>query len=956
MDEFDVYDDLDDQTLAALDQIEKNYHEKRQGSAPSSQAQKRQKTDSGWRPATAVTTAATAATTNSAFDLDELPEISLCQNSYTFQQLDSINTPSSTPQAQPAKDADHRVSIRASVATNSRNIPKPQPRRIPPPPPPPPPQFLSIASKPGSSKPPANRNQLLSKAPSIRPRNPRLLEKIASALAKPSLEPSQVPRNAHPPAVERVSVTPPPSAPHIPEFVPLRTPPAPRAPDLTTQRDSPLPAAPRHVPVPANLNEELDQFKKQLEEMRLENERVQIALREAQEAHTAKVGEVAVLRRGIQKTAEDHATQISKLKAAKDEADAKQASMQRDLKEEMERLRTQFIFKQHELESSYRKAPMSARRTTREITGSTQSPFGGSRAVGPSVVLPGGLQSTPVRLPTVIRPQFRSPEKTRKSAMLPGFENSFLESTPKRPPGKEKAFISPEIHRPLFADEVQSQKLLHNDVSGRTQSTFPDDGFGMDVDIPTIPKPPIPKGETRSSPAQQGDEDAEMADDEEEDEDEDISMEGVHFNWKAELTRVVLTHIHPSHHRPTLQLLAEHSTSVTTTENYCSQISRILEVIASTFTDDDYDRAISAVARCLISISFELDLSNLISPLIPVLNLLSSLIYSLPSFNAAVLRQCCENDSKHSSVLLLMCNLITQRLTAEKRCTDTPILAAEILSLAESLCWRTPEEGVEKLTLVAQNQDVVMSLIHSSQPLGFLVRATRLLVFMSIYPHLAYSLLSLPVPVSEEESERVTNLKNPQLDRLCSFLIDTNRQGEESAELKENVLTLFTVLSQTHPDALAALTSSSAVIPSLILYLTHTSSPIWEEDQSLISSPSSISSVVKSLNRTTYLLHYLVFRFQPEITLKSKLQHAPHRWFNGIAHMFIVTFGRLSYAPIPEWMESQKKYELSAVRDVARELLELVVPGPEGDSVYKAYHDDEEEDEGDMEEQLLGDA
>lgn len=44
-------------------------------------------------------------------------------------------------------------------------------------------------------------------------------------------------------------------------------------------------------------------------------------------------------------TAQDHAAQVNKLRAAKEEVDAKQVQMQREMKEEIERLRTQFIFK-----------------------------------------------------------------------------------------------------------------------------------------------------------------------------------------------------------------------------------------------------------------------------------------------------------------------------------------------------------------------------------------------------------------------------------------------------------------------------------------------------------------------------------------------------------------------------------------------------------------------------------
>ena len=47
----------------------------------------------------------------------------------------------------------------------------------------------------------------------------------------------------------------------------------------------------------------------------------------------------------LSQTAQDHAAQLVRLKSAKDEADAKQIQMQKEMKEEVERLKTQFIFK-----------------------------------------------------------------------------------------------------------------------------------------------------------------------------------------------------------------------------------------------------------------------------------------------------------------------------------------------------------------------------------------------------------------------------------------------------------------------------------------------------------------------------------------------------------------------------------------------------------------------------------
>ncbi|KAJ3883581.1 hypothetical protein F5051DRAFT_391074 [Lentinula edodes] len=915
MDEYDFDDDFDDQTLAALDQIEKSLLSKKHVSPPSNPPAKRVKTETGWRSAT------TAA--NNSFDLDELPEISLCQNTYTFQQTDGSKSPSLTPQPQYHKETDKRMTNRALVASGSRNISRNNSmqsnRHTVPPKPPAPPIRSTLLTRPS-----VHRNKPPSPPSSTRRRNSaRLLEHITNALATSLPEPPQ-------PSLPQ---------PHLP-------------PSLAVAQPTPA-SQPVMVSHPTlKINEQIVAFQKQLEEMRLENEKIRALLKEAEEARISKFGEVAVLRRGIQKTAEDHAAQISKLKAAKEDADAKQMSTQRELKEEMERLKTQFIFKQHELESNSKRPPMSvhARRNIREMPSSTQTPVWGTRATGVSNrILP--PESTPVRAPSSIPrlPQFRSPEKTRQSAMLPGFENSFLESTPKRQSEKGKAAIKSEIHQPLFADELRARDV-HLNIPARTVL---DDDLGMDIDVPPkFSQISVPKDGPTSSPIRQDDDDVEMDEEDDDDTDEEF-VDGIHFHWKTELARVVLTHTHPSQSLSTFQILAEQSTTVSASDDYSSQMSRILEVIASPSVEDDYDREISVVTQCLISMACALNNSKLISPLVPLLNLLSTLIYSVPSFSSTVLYESAEADN-NSSVLVLLCDIIKQQLTVENQSDVTLPMAAEILSLAESLCWRTPEDSVDKLNVVVRNLDILTILLDHLQPCWFLVRATRLLALMFIHPQLARSFLSLPTPELGEGNHSVNIPKIPQLDRLCFFLVDTSRSDEESVALKENVATVLAVLSQAHPDTLNTLASSNAVIPSLILYLTHLSSAIWEETESLISSPPSLSSTIKSLNQTIHLLHYLVFSVDPEVGLKLKLQHASSRPFNGVTHMFIITFGRLSYAPIPDWIESDREYELSAIRDMARDLLDLVVDGPECDNIYAAYHD-EEEDEGEMEEELIGD-
>jgi len=69
-------------------------------------------------------------------------------------------------------------------------------------------------------------------------------------------------------------------------------------------------------------------------------------------------------------------------------------------------------------------------------------------------------------------------------------------------------------------------------------------------------------------------------------------------------------------------------------------------------------------------------------------------------------------------------------------------------------------------------------------------------------------------------------------------------------------------------------------------------------------------SLIQAINQSTLLLHHLIFRTDPSLNLRHKLQHAPHRPFNSISHIFIVTFGRLSYCEAPSWLEGEMRQVL----------------------------------------------
>lgn len=61
------------------------------------------------------------------------------------------------------------------------------------------------------------------------------------------------------------------------------------------------------------------------------------------------------------------------------------------------------------------------------------------------------------------------------------------------------------------------------------------------------------------------------------------------------------------------------------------------------------------------------------------------------------------------------------------------------------------------------------------------------------------------------------------------------------------------------------------------------------------------------------LLYSLIFRTEPALNLRHMLQNAPHRPFNSISNIFVVTFGRLSYCDSPGWIYAERRQELETL-------------------------------------------
>lgn len=67
------------------------------------------------------------------------------------------------------------------------------------------------------------------------------------------------------------------------------------------------------------------------------------------------------------------------------------------------------------------------------------------------------------------------------------------------------------------------------------------------------------------------------------------------------------------------------------------------------------------------------------------------------------------------------------------------------------------------------------------------------------------------------------------------------------------------------------------------------------------------------INHATLLLHHLVISEDATLDLRERLLRAPINIYQGLVPSFILTFGRLSYANPPHWLEAKNKKRLMGV-------------------------------------------
>ncbi|KXN85360.1 hypothetical protein AN958_11460 [Leucoagaricus sp. SymC.cos] len=670
---------------------------------------------------------------------------------------------------------------------------------------------------------------------------------------------------------------------------------------------------PRASPVPSNRDRNANQIppvsdgtlnqtefdkqtadlKAQLSELKNENQKIQAALKEATDIRYAKEGEVSILRKSIEKITQNHAAEIAKMKTAKEETDNKHKQMERQMKEEAERLKTQFMFKAMPNQINLWKA--------------SQDTDHGQNGVDTPQKQPSAKPS-----PHAARVARRSPEVTKKLAFLPGFQNSFTTTPSKLGTKVDHKGKGKEVKRDDSIEDVPqalSQRPVAPVATPMHQRSVDSFDFGDSIDV-------VPSSDDMMA---QVDEDGDSA----------MLMENPevmndiepieHLNHKAEfrsdssrqLSRIILMHTHMEANETTFQLLIAlpfiaHLPSAQT--QICTRASQsILLALSHPVDDSDYEICSQQVAKYLIVILRCLNEALPCTPAMALLDLLGSLALSLPAFTKTLLSEGSENE-EDSFLLVTLFDLLDHVITLSQ--TTVSALIREILSLLEVIVSNIPDEMVARLSMIPKRISSLLALLNASQTHEVLESLSRLLLLLTTHNTIHAPLLNIA------GDREISGHKDSSLIYyVCTYILESFSSNSTQAKL---------------------LVQSTVVIPTLIYLVAQLAITVWNDDECTLTTPQS-HLMIRLINQSLFLLHHLVHSFEPMIRLHDKLQRAPHRNLSNLVHMFVVSFGQLSYADPPGWLDSEGKSELECLVDTARGLLDLVVDGPEGDSVWAAY-------------------
>ncbi|KAI9511042.1 hypothetical protein F5148DRAFT_436759 [Russula earlei] len=655
----------------------------------------------------------------------------------------------------------------------------------------------------------------------------------------------------------------------------------------------------------------------------------------------SKIGEVEILRATLHKNNTTHKEETDKLREAKEILEAAQVAAQKLQEAELERLHTQLKFKQHEIEASRRAVfqPL----VPSQLAGSSQI----QRSVIPK--FPG----YPVTTPQSPSQQLAvPPSRVPKARPLPaGFVNTFIGPHRRKKEGKVHASTSEQsretgretceqgldpllpspsspMRASIYTQPDEDMEIDNDQVGGQaTHGNNPEVDFDMHLAGEATMSQPIASFSKSAKP----------------------------FDWVSWMRQLLLAHATSPQAPSTIQLLlAQPPLAADHDGAFHSACASLIGVAVGSAA---YQAATRIVASSLAQIVSMLLPEARLKPLSCTLNLLAHLVICLPSFVIHLLK-----PADSPPFLQTICDMIVNILRPSNTSRNAPEfldLGREVFFVLDAVIYALPMDHHPQLAVVPQTADVLQTLLSKDQPSSLLEYSTRALSYLSTRAGIYRSLLSFPLDTPENARDIA---KLPQVDGMCALLMDSSRAGATGHGIRASVLIALTSLAIAHEDALMILSGSPFFIPSLVKLLADLTTALWEEDPELIASATLLSEpvspslcfqtfddhcrTVAGITKSMLLLHYVIFRTPTgPAGLRARLQAAPPRHFNGIGHQFVVALGRLSFAELPDEVSASDRMLLEQLADTARDVMDLVVAGPESESVWSLFQEEERGDE-----------
>ncbi|KIP08450.1 hypothetical protein PHLGIDRAFT_126973 [Phlebiopsis gigantea 11061_1 CR5-6] len=702
----------------------------------------------------------------------------------------------------------------------------------------------------------------------------------------------------------------------------------------------------------ARLRRELEIMRVQLEQAQEREAELEKLWNEAKNARYADSGEATVVKRNMDKMKQSHINEITRLKAARDEAVAAKIELQKEQKIEIERLKTQFTFRQHELETSSRKAPWSAQtkkvynavlgtpiKTPAQIRAWNQP----SQEAGPSHVAqtPRRPRSDDLASPLATRPRASQP-----ATVLLGFVNSFAESTPTKSASqraRERDKGKARLRESVVADDDGRAFFAPTLARSPPSSPCPapvelEDQPMEDVAQPSLVEDPSPAVDVEPDGDSKMDDEAEAAS-------QDVEMGIEPPNWREELHRLLFAHTVPGGDLPTLQMLLSSplppDAPVGLQQTYSAACARLIEHFGISVAPMDWDAYMHVFAVGLIDLAWVLTSTSALVHLAALLDLLCLLCYSIPTFNSSLFKP--PKGHASSRIFLALNHTIRTHLTSA---AGNDALAHATLSMIEALSWSVPEDLVMQLSAVIQGHGVLATLLAPKQHVKVLTHAVRTLSLLVTQSELYKHLLAWPHNENGEAQDDKDPMMISHMQTIIFYLVDPLREGPEHEELRRNTLTLISTLALAHSDAHKALLEQRTLLHSLVIYLSNISRPIWEDDEEFFTQrPALVSRTIEQTVRTVALLHHLVFTPEGALDVRLRLHRPPARHLVGAGHMYTVVLSRCAFASAPEWLDEEQYMRLEQATGMAKVLLEHVVHGDELDVIWNGLNADDEEEE-----------